>query len=105
MRSFPMAVLAACVAVVCSDGTLGDALPEKSGESKVEPWWPKVSMGMVSKRLEGGSARAGRLAVVWYQLVDADPDPDPEIAYDVPLDPDARQIVIPIREVRPTSRQ
>ena len=104
MRTLTALLFLSCVSVGCGVGDIADPPPSNSAPADVYgTWCPDDSICMQAELLEGKTIRPGRLAVVWYQLKDGDPDPEPQIAFDAPLDTSSRHIVIPIKEVRPAS--
>jgi hypothetical protein len=66
---------------------------------------PEDSICFDVKPPEGGAIRPGHVAVIWSQLDQADPDPEPQIAYQTRLDPEVRRIVIPVAELQPAKDQ
>jgi len=60
---------------------------------------PDDSVCLDIQLLETDAPRTGRLAVMWYQLSDVAPDPEPQIAWEGALDPTARRIVIPLSAI------
>ena len=64
---------------------------------------PDESICFDLKPPEGGAVRAGHVAVMWSQLNEVDPDPEPQIAFDIAIDSSTRRIEIPVAKIQAMS--
>jgi hypothetical protein len=102
MRKLSAVLFVSTIVAGCGVGDIADPPGEASGAADVSDCGcPEDSVCMDLNVLEGAEVRAGRVAVLWYQLNDVDPDPTPEIGYDAPLERDAQRLVIRHDDIRP----
>ena len=89
----------ACAAAGCSMSYEPCETETAGADMRAEPC-PDGNVCLDFELLEGTAVRAGRVAVMWYQVDEADPDPEPQIAWEGKLDPAAKRIAIPFSEIR-----
>src|SRR5215813_11266219 len=93
-------ILSTCALAGCQfDYAPCDGPGETSSSASIGKACPDDSICFDVKPMDGKTVRAGHIVVMWSQLNEADPDPDPEIAFDARIDSSSRRIVILSREV------
>ena len=102
-RIISLVLVSACALVGCSfEYEPCDTAGEAADTSRS---CPSDSICFDLKPPEGGKIRPGHVAMVWSQLDAADPDPEPQIAYQAKLDPEVRRVVIPVAQIQPAKDQ
>jgi hypothetical protein len=81
-----------------------DVGTDVASDTRPEPC-PEGKLCLDMTPIDGGAIRAGHLAVVWSQLDQTDPDPQPEIAFTRSFGPRDRHMEIDISSIRAPSRQ
>lgn len=91
----PDAVVASDVAVALDRGTASD-VGASPADAPAGPCAPGHLCLAPRTPVAGISVTPGRLALVWFQLEDDGPDPEPQVAYDVPFSGSLAQVDVPL---------
>lgn len=93
-----LGALVACNVDVDEDTLVihGAAAAEAASEASCTDACPQDTLCLSTVVKTAEAIPRGRLAVVWFQLGETSPEPEPEIGYDVPFDPAASRVRIPL---------